>query len=154
MQKRTNDKGFSILELVITIAVLAVLVGVGSGFYRGITKNAGLTTIARTMSADLRYMQSKSMAGESGLKWGVHFVNDTTDYYELFSTPTVYADVSMTVNATTTLPTGISFSDPSDSTNEDIIFTKISGTTTVASISIISDGLTQTINVSGIGTIY
>lgn len=140
------------MELLIVIAIIAILGVAGIESYRGFGKKAALQTIARSIGADLRYVQSKSMSGEGGRKWGAHFVSgDSTygDYYTLFST----TGSATTTIATTTLPQGVLFSDPLSST-KDIVFNKVSGTAPAAGVSVASEGITQTVNVTAIGTIY
>lgn len=151
-----TSRGFSMLELLIVMALVVTLATIGSGMYRNFGKSVELSSTAQEIAADLRHMQSKAMVGEGGFKWGGHFVNGAPDdYYVLFSTSgTTYADGTTVSIATTTLSKTISFSDPADSTSKDIIFNKISGTTTVATISVTSEGLIQTVNISSVGTIY
>ncbi|MBI3634164.1 MAG: prepilin-type N-terminal cleavage/methylation domain-containing protein [Candidatus Yonathbacteria bacterium] len=150
------QQGFSLLELLIVMAILVTMATMGSGMYRSFGKNVELSSAAQEIAADLRHMQSKAMTGEGNFKWGGHFVNGTPDdYYVLFSTSgTSYVDSGTVSIATTTLSKTISFSDPTDSASKDIIFNKISGTTTAATISVASEGLTQTVNISSVGTIY
>lgn len=151
-----SQNGFSLLELLIVIAIIATLVAVGSGFYRGVVKNMEIQSISKVLAEDLRLVRSKSMIGETGSKWGAHVVNVSggSQYYELFSTPTTYADVAKTVMSTTTLSSGVTFTDPSAGTSKDIIFTKITGTTAATILVLSSEGLTQTITISSIGTVY
>ena len=151
-----TSRGFSLLELLIVMSILVILMTVGSGMYRNFGKSVELSSTAQVISADLRHMQSKAMTGEGGFKWGAHFVNTTPDdYYVLFSTSGASFDDASTVSvATTTLSKTITFSDPADSVSKDVIFNKISGTTTAATVSVVSEGLTQTVNVSSLGTIY
>lgn len=151
-----TSRGFSLLELLIVMAIVVTLAAVGSGMYRNFGKNVELSSVAQEIAADLRHMQSKAMNGEGGFKWGGHFVNGASDdYYVLFSTSgATFADASTVSLATTTLSKTIAFSDPADSTSKDIIFNKISGTTTAATIIITSEGLIQTVNISSVGTIY
>ena len=107
--------GFSLLELLIVIAIIATVGTIGVGTYRNFGKNVELTSTAQGIASDLKQMQANAMIGQGGYKWGAHFVNSSVDYYELFSTPTTYADVNKVVIATTTLSQGISFSTPSAS---------------------------------------
>ncbi|MEK7460538.1 MAG: type II secretion system protein [Patescibacteria group bacterium] len=150
------SRGFSLLELLIVIAIVVTLAVVGSGMYRNFGKTVELSSTSQTIAADLRHMQSKAMTGEGGFKWGGHFVNGTPDdYYVLFSTSgTTYADGTTVSVATTTLSKSITFSDPTDANFKDIIFNKISGTTTATTVVIISESLTQTVNISSVGAIY
>ncbi len=146
-------KGFTLLEILLTLSILVILSAAGVGGYRTYGKNVEVTSITQSISSELRLMQAKSMAGEAGLKWGVHFVNGTNDYYELFSTPSTYAHASTIVSATTTFPRSVSFSDPTSGQSKDIIFDKITGITTATSVMIVSEDITKTIEVSAFGII-
>jgi len=145
--------GFTLLEVLIVIGILSVISVLGSSIYSSYTKNIEINTTAQVISSDLKQMQSKAMTGDSGLKWGIHFVNNTRNYYELFSTPTDYNDASKIVATTNYLPNGILFSDPTSSSNKDIIFSRITGNTSASSVSITSNGIIQTISVSSVGTV-
>lgn len=149
-----NTKGFSMLELLIVIAIVGILFALGSGLYQNFSKNVELTNIGRTMNADLRSARSKAMSREGDAKWGMHLVNSDVDYYELFSTPTTYTDASMQVFATTTFPAGVEFSLPLQNTTEDIIFAKVSGTTTPTTISLTAQNVSYTTTISAFGAIY
>ncbi len=147
-----HQRGFSLLELLIVVALMSILLAGGSGFYRGFGKNVELTSTSQTIAADLRQMQAKAMIGDSGYKWGARFVKNTSgsDYYLLLSTD----GTNSTTTATTTLSSGITFSDPS-SGYKDIIFNKISGTiATATTTSIRLEGTTATTTVSTTGAIY
>lgn len=146
-------KGFTLLELLLVIAIMALLSTAGVGSYRGYLKSVEIQSVTEVLASDLRSMRSKSMIGEEGQKWGAHVVNvnNGNHYYELFSTLTNYS--SGTVLSTTTLPSGVTFSEPGAGLSSDIIFSKISGTTTPATITITSEGATKSLTVSNIGTI-
>ncbi|KKT36207.1 MAG: Pilin assembly protein [Parcubacteria group bacterium GW2011_GWA1_44_13] len=145
------QKGFSLLELLIVIAIMAILAAVGAGFYRGFAKNVELQSSSKMIASDLRQMRAKSMAGESGYKWGVRFVKDAGgDYYITFSTD----GTNSTTTATTTLSSGVTFSDPVSGYKE-VIFNKITGTiSTATTTSVTLEGTTATTTISTIGTIY
>lgn len=146
-------KGFSLLELLIVFAILGVIAGIGSSFYINYNKNVEINSTAQNINFNLKQAQSKSMIGEGSFKWGIHFVNGATDYYEIFSTPTDYSNVLKVIAFTFYLPNNIIFTDPATSSSKDIIFNKISGSTTASSVTISSGSTNKTVSVSIIGGI-
>lgn len=149
-----QKRGMSLLEVLIVIAIIAILGAAGVGYFRNTVKNIEVEEITKTLVSDIKNTRAKSMAGENNMKWGVHIVNSTNDYYEMFSTPTNYADVQMSVLATTTLSRGIVFSNPAEGFSNDIIFSKVGGTTTPATAGISSEGRITTITITAQGTVY
>lgn len=146
-------KGFTLLELLLVVAIIAILSVAGAASYRSFGVSTRLNGTMRTLAADIRQAQANAMIGKSNLKWGVHFVNSTNDYYLIFSTPDVYSNGATIIISTTTLPTGISFSDPISNASKDVIFNKISGTTTATTTTLVTESLSKTISISAIGTI-
>lgn len=149
-----SSAGFSLLELLLVVAVLAILGSIGSAYYFNVVKNIELSTAASGIISDLQRTQSSSMAGESGMRWGIHFVNGSDDYYQIFSTPTDFANASTTIASIIYLPQQVVFSDPSDSSNKDIIFERITGTAALATVVIASSDNSRTITVPAIGKPY
>ena len=156
-----NANGFTLLEVVIVMGIVAVLAAAGSGFYTNYNKNVEIKSIAETIIFDLKQAQSNSMTGVGGFKWGVHFVNGATDYYEIFSTPTDYSNGSKVIDKTIYLPGGVTFSDPAEISTKDIIFQKIRGGVDPSStgglsdfsITLISQNISKKIIISIIGNI-
>ena len=147
------SKGFTLLEIIITMSILVVMSLVSVGSYLNYGKTIEINSFAQTLIFDLKQTQSKAMIGQGGFKWGVHFVNGTKDYYEIFSTPTLYGDAGKVVTATNYLPSSITFSDPTDGSTKDIIFNNISGSTTTTSVVLRSQNVSKTISVSSVGSI-
>ncbi len=144
--------GFSLIELILVIAILVILSSLAVGYFRNFAKNVELEEISKKIISDLRNSREKAMSGENNLKWGTHFINGASDYYEIFSTPTDYS--GGTVSETSYLPSAIYFAEPGEGQNSDVIFSKITGTTTVKTITISSEGNQKTINVGSLGNVY
>lgn len=146
-----TSRAFTLLELLIVVAIVALLMAAGSGVYRNFGKNVELGSTSQGMAADIRQMQSRAMIGEGGLRYGVSIVNSTDDRYELFS----LTDAGVYATTTTVyLPKSITFSDPIEGATKNIIFSKISGSTAATTTTITSEGTSATTTVSSIGTVY
>lgn len=149
-----EKKGFSLLELLLTIAVIVVIGGIGSGFYIQFSRGIELDETSKAIVADLKLVRENALAGKNQMKWGIRFTNASQDYYELFSTPTVYGGTSSTIVSTTYLNSIISFDVPTSSASLDVVFNKISGNTTSTSIVLRRDALIKTITIATSGLIY
>lgn len=149
-------KGFSLIEVLLVTAILAVLGTVGSGFFGFYAKNIELDATAKAITADLKFARSKALAGENGLHWGVHFENGaSSDFYVIYSSPTsTYANASTTAMSTTTLGSGIVFVAPPTSSSTNILFTTVTGATSSSTITISRDGDTRAIHTSPAGTVF
>ncbi len=148
------SSGFTFLELMIVISIVAIIGASGVGFYFNYSKTVELNSMTSTIISDLKQSQVKAMSGVGGFKWGVRFTNSaSSDYYEIFSTPTTYSDGSRITIATNYLPNSVTFSNPTSGNSSDIIFEKITGGTTNSSITINSSNVSKTITISSIGNI-
>lgn len=141
------------LEVLIVLSIVIIIFSFGVSFFVNHGKNVEIDSVAQTIVFDLKKAQSKAMIGEGGFKWGIHFVNTATDYYEIFSSPTDYSDAAKVILSKNYLFSGITFSDPATDSSKDIIFNKISGSTPASSVALLSPPLTRIVSVSSIGTI-
>jgi prepilin-type N-terminal cleavage/methylation domain-containing protein len=150
-----RQAGFTLLELMIAIGILAIVSVIAAANFAGIFHAISLTSTQKGLVTDLRGAQANAMNGEFAVKWGVHFVNGATQYYEVFRTPSNYADVGKVVTATTMLPASITFTDPAPSTVKDIIFDRTTGVTAASSVTVseASSGASATVGVSAAGII-
>ncbi len=154
MPKR--DNGVTLIELVIAVAVVALLVGIGSASYFGARNRKVLEDQVSEIVADLRLAMSSSRAQEGGEGWGIHFENpsgEDGDFYEIWS-GTNYE--SGTVSRRIALDGGVVFVDPSSGAVEDIVFSKSTGLPAASSTIVIqslSSGEFGTITVSSQGVI-
>src|SRR3989338_2065033 len=147
------ERGFSLLEVLIVVGIMTIISSIGAGFYVNYNKGVEIDSAVQVVVFDFKQTQGKSMIGEGGFKWGIHFVNAADDYYEIFSTPTDYSSGSKVILSTNYLPGGIIFSDPATDATKDIIFNKISGGTSASSVAIVAGSNTKTISVSSIGNV-
>ena len=146
--------GFTLLEVLIVVAIIGTLGAAGVAYYRNYAQNVEVSTASSLVASALKNARSRAMTGQDERKWGVRFVNGTQDYYELFSTPTTYADAATLVESTEYLLAGVTLTDPTDSTTKDIIFSRIAGTTTAFSVSMTAQTGSATVSVSAVGTVY
>lgn len=151
--ERAHLKSFTLLEVLIVISILAILTTLVTGFYRNYAKNVELDAVAKEIIAELKFAREKAIAGEDDRYWGIHFINSTSDSYELFSN-TSASYTGATITQTIFLPGAIIFTTPGEGVNLDVIFNKITGTTNANAITITSENNSKTITATSIGNIY
>jgi prepilin-type N-terminal cleavage/methylation domain-containing protein len=151
--KLKNKSGFTLLELMLVMAILVIIAFVSRDLYTNFALDTTIDNNSKTIMFDLRSARDKAMNGQDDDNWGIHFVNATSDYYEIFSTPTNYASASTTIESTNYLNGNVTFSSPATGNSVDIIFTKISGLATATDIIIISGTNQRTISVKSQGLI-
>ena len=74
--KRLNQKGFSLIELLVVVLIIAILIGLAFVSYRLFEKRTELETTAQNILATLKLAQTKTLASEGASQYGVHFEND------------------------------------------------------------------------------
>lgn len=152
-----NEKGLTILELILVIGIFAVIAGVASVQLANFQRGTVLESTSKDVVSALRLAHDKAMLGEDGNSngqgdpWGIRFANSTSDSYATFFGATY--DIN-NVKETAYLSPPLAFTAPTEGTNTDVIFTKLSGTTTAATITIGDNGQTKTITVDASGRIY
>ena len=132
-----RQSGFTILELVISIAIIALISAAVGMELIAFQRIAALDAAAKDIVSELRSVQNKALSGEDGNSdgagdsWGVRFSNGTDDTYAEFHGSSFN---SANVTGTTPLSSSVVFTNPASSATKDIVFTKITGTSTSATI--------------------
>ena len=147
-------RGFTILELMISITIIAIIGAMAGMELIGYQRSAAAESAARDIMSELRFTQSQAITGEDGDlngqgdAWGVRFSNNADDTYQVFYSNT-YTVASTT--ATVYLPSSVKFTDPTEGNNKDIVFTKLTGTASTSTAIVISttdDSQSKTINIA------
>lgn len=68
-----TSRGFSLIELLLSIAILAVFVSIVSMSLGGYKKSADLNSSSRIIESLLRSAQSKALSGKESKSWGISF---------------------------------------------------------------------------------
>lgn len=152
-------QAFTMLEVIIVVALIGLLAALGSSYYGNFTKSIDLDSTARSIVSDLKAAQAQAMSGADsnadGIsdKWGICFrYHASTPSYDIIS-PAV--DCSSTVKSTVYLQSGIIFSIPGAGTAY-VIFDKITGSATLTGVSdihITGNNQTKTITITSAGLI-
>jgi prepilin-type N-terminal cleavage/methylation domain-containing protein len=157
MQKKTAPKGFTLIELIIVIAIICLVSVMTVVLVPRKKSSTDLTLTVAQVGALLREAQSRSVTDAQGVPWGVYFSNatKTAPFYALFSssysTATIAgyyrlpADIAY---ATATLASGATTS---------VLFQQVSGVSSAATIGFLSTSqrslASSSVSVSAAGTV-
>ena len=116
--------GFTLFEVLIVLAFMAVMGAVGLGYYFNYFRQTTLKTTADEITAFLYETQQKSVGQQDGSQWGVHFENpaDGVPFYASFKGLTYTEPVDKKF-----LDNALDFAYPANGDSADIIFSKING---------------------------
>jgi prepilin-type N-terminal cleavage/methylation domain-containing protein len=120
-----RQKGFTLFEVLIVLAFMAVIGAVGLGYYLNYYRQTILKTTIDEVTAFLYETQQKSIGQQDSSQWGVHFENpsgDAAPFYTSFKGSTYSTSVDKKF-----LDNALDFVYPADGQNVDIIFNKING---------------------------
>jgi len=68
-----NKKGFSLIEIIISISILAIISSSVFAWFTGYQRQAELDSASKIIISALRDAQSRSTSGKDDKKWGVLF---------------------------------------------------------------------------------
>lgn len=154
MKRYHPSLGLSLVEVTIVVALIAFLGSVSFFYGDRASREARVESAGEILAQNLKEARARAVVAESSLTWGVRLVNSTADYYEVFSTPTNYADPGRVTDRTIYLTAPITFSTPAEGITTDIIFTKYLGTASGGTAAITTQGISKTITVTAQGLVY
>jgi len=122
-----QSSGFTIIEVLLTVAIMAILSAISVGSYLSTHRRTLLDSTSQEMTVYLRFAQQKALSQEEGQDWGIHFENPSSGagFYALFfGNPYNSGNVRERIY----LPGGIKYLVPSPGLTIDVIFERLSGT--------------------------
>lgn len=135
-----NSKAFTILEILVVLAVAAIAVGTSWVSFKMLQPSIALRSAARTITVDLRYVQQLSVTEQ--VDYGIRF-SSTTSQYSLLR----YATTSQEF-LTKSLPEGVAFQEITGFTDNEVVFNPYGAVREAGIISLVNTKqATQTIEV-------
>lgn len=123
-------KGFSLIELLIVVAILALITASGGLVLFNYANRWNLENAVVEIVALIRDAQNRSLSQQDGNgdnqgdQWGIHFENGAEDSVKVFSGSS-YS--SARVATTYVLRPGLKFDIPLNGQSKDVIFSRVSG---------------------------
>lgn len=155
MLHKKIQSGFTVLELLLGLAVIAILAVSATLYLRGSIVEVSLETTIKNFVSDINMARGRSMAGDRGLSYGVRAVSGTADTqgsWELFATNTSFIASDAFDKETEYLPSGVKWNVPSSGSME-VIFTPLSGYASNTSFEISYNQSVFKINITNKGEI-
>jgi prepilin-type N-terminal cleavage/methylation domain-containing protein len=94
--KKNHRQAFTLIELIVTVAIVAIISVVVFTNLRGGNSQADLNSATTEIVASLREAQSQAMSGNEDATWGVYFQNGS-------GTPSFFAVISSSTYNTSTI---------------------------------------------------
>lgn len=144
MWKRLN-KGFTILELLLSVALISVLAGFSLPVYRTLIKKNDLDIAANSIVASLRRAQVLSQAVDGDITWGVKVQSGSTVIFKGAS----YITRDTAYDESFDLQSSIS---PSGTT--EVVFVKLTGLPqSTGTMTLTSESDTRTVSINAKGMV-
>ena len=143
--QKTYSKGFTIVELIVVIAVFAVFMGISQLGIMDYRVRGDVQTAAYNVVEALRHAKANAEQVQDDSKWGVQINANQVIVFEGNS----YATRNTNYDQVVTLPQGVTMGGLSE-----IVFEKVNGTTlNLGSITLTNNATVNTITINAKGTI-
>lgn len=126
----TGQQGFTLLEVLIVIAVLAILTAAGIGYFWSSIAEVSAGSTVKSFVADIEAAKGRAVVGDRGMSWGVRVI-PLARTWEFYATSSRSYAADSFSSETRTLPFGVSWIDPV-SVPRSVEFAPISGAATPA----------------------
>lgn len=147
-----NKKGFSVIEILVVIVIIATLISLSFIGYRTFEKSISLSSAANELAISLHLAEDRTISSKEDKAYGVHFASDS---YTIFSGP-VY-NASSTDNEVFNLPSGIEiYSIALTGGGSDVLYKRLTGETDtpgVISLRVVSEPA-KTKSVNALSRVY
>lgn len=70
-------RGFTLLEMLLSIALIALIAGMGTPLYQGLQVRTDLDVAAKSYAHTLRFAEVRARGVEGDAAWGVHIATST-----------------------------------------------------------------------------
>lgn len=143
LKKLSNEQGFTLLELLLSVAIISLLAGLSLPVYRTLLSKNDLDIAAQVSANSLRRAEILSQATDGDNTWGVKAQNGSIVIFKGAS----YATRDTTFDETFNVPASITVGGTTE-----ILFAKFTGlpqTTGTLNLSSESDSRAVTINSKG-----
>jgi prepilin-type N-terminal cleavage/methylation domain-containing protein len=151
-----SSRGFTLIEIVIVAAIMAVLATVAVSHYGAVYRRAVLETSVEQIQSVLRLARQRAIAQQDGVEWGVHFTNPAAaaGFYEIYRTAT-YSSGNVTERYG--LEPLVIFITPASGASTTVLFARRTGEIAAVVNIIVSllpaGSMTRTIRISPVGVI-
>lgn len=120
-------KGFTLIEIIIVLAIVAILMGLASPVFRIFQKESDLNNSAEAIVNTLRLSQSKTLASEGAAQYGIYFSTSTSPHQYILFKGTDYASRDTAFDEVRQLPGNAEISSITFGGGYEIVFDRLNG---------------------------